>query len=52
MDCIRAFSNAYTDRDNDNIRLYRIERKDDDFKVISYDHNVLRSSLESDWEVR
>lgn len=52
MDCIRALSNAYTDRDNDKIRLYRVERNDDDFKVISYDHNVLRASLESDWEVR
>ncbi len=39
-------------KDNDDVRLYRIERKDDDFKVVRYDHNVLEASLDREWEVR
>jgi hypothetical protein len=40
------------EKDNDEIRLYRVERKDDDFKIVSYDHKTLEASLDSDWEVR
>jgi AAA15 family ATPase/GTPase len=54
LECIKAFSSSYSrlEKDNDEIRLYRVERKDDDFKVVSYDHKTLEASLDSDWEVR
>lgn len=54
IECIKAFSSSYAKsvQNNDDIRLYRIERKDDDFKVVTYDHKTLEASLDSDWEVR
>ena len=53
MECIKAFSSSYSQIvQNNNVRLYRIERKDDDFKVVSYDLETLVASLDSDWEVR
>lgn len=54
LECVKAFSSIYSQlkKDNDEIRLYRVERKDDDFKVVSYDHKTLEASLDSDWEVR
>ena len=54
IECVKAFSSSYSrlDQNRDNIRLYRIERKDDEFKVVSYDHKILEASLDSDWEVR
>ncbi len=55
MECVKAFSSTYSrqvkSKDNE-IRLFRIERKDDDFKVVSYDHKTLEASLERNWEVR
>ena len=54
IECVRAFSSSYSplSRNIDDIRLYRIERKNDDFKVVSYDSKILEASLDSDWEVR
>jgi len=54
MECVRAFSHSYSQRfqNRDDIRLYRIEREYDDFKAVSYDHEILEASLDSDWEVR
>ena len=54
LECVKAFSSSYTQtgKNNDDVRLYRIERKDGDFRVVSYDHNVLEASLDSGWEVR
>jgi len=54
IECVKAFSSSYSRivRNNDDIRLYRIERKDDDYRVVGYDHNVLEASLDSGWEVR
>lgn len=54
IECIKAFSSSYAKivQNNDDIRLYRIERKDDDFKAVTYDHKTLEASLDSDWEVR
>ena len=53
-ECVKAFSSAYSNmgRKKDEIRLFRIERKDDDFGVVAYDNEILKASLESDWEVR
>jgi len=54
IECVKAFSHSYSQigKDNEYMRLYRIERKDSDFKVVSYDHSVLEASLDSGWEVR
>jgi len=54
LECVKAFSSSYSrlEKDNDEIRLYRVERKNDDFKIVSYDHKTLEASLDSDWEVR
>ncbi len=54
IECVKAFSSSYTQtgKNNDDVRLYRIERKDGDFRVVSYDHDVLEASLDSGWEVR
>ena len=51
IECVKAFSSS-SGKNNDDVRLYRIERKDGDFRVVSYDHNVLEASLDSGWEVR
>jgi AAA15 family ATPase/GTPase len=54
IECVRAFCSSYSQQvqNSDTIRLYRIERKEDDFKVVRYDHKTLEASLDSDWEVR
>lgn len=54
IECVKAFSASYSrlGKDNDRIRLYRVERKDDDVKKVSYDYKTLEASLDSDWEVR
>ena len=54
IECVKAFSSSYSQsaENSDNIRLYRIERTDDEFKVVCYEHKTLEASLDSDWEVR
>ncbi len=56
IECIKAFSSIYSDhnleQNNDNIRLFRIEKKNDIYKIVSYNNRILAASLESGWEVR
>jgi AAA15 family ATPase/GTPase len=54
IECVKAFSSSYSrlEKNNDEIRLYRVERKADDCKIVPYDHKTLEASLDSDWEVR
>lgn len=55
MECIRAFSDSHSrskSNDDDDIRLFRIEKRKDESHVVSYDHKILQASLESDWEMR
>jgi AAA15 family ATPase/GTPase len=56
LECINAFSSSYANsklsEGNDKIRLFRLERRDDDISVISYNDKILAASLDSDWEVR
>lgn len=53
-ECVKAFRNMYASQliKEDNLRIYRIEKKNDQFKSIKYDHDQLSSSLDSNWEVR
>lgn len=56
LECINEFSSSYADSrfssDDDQIRLFRLERNVDDFSVISYNDKILAASLVSGWEVR
>ncbi|MBC8183593.1 AAA family ATPase [candidate division KSB1 bacterium] len=54
LECVMAYEKSYSQiqTKNDDIRLYRIERKKDTFKVITYKDEKLKASLESGWEVR
>jgi AAA15 family ATPase/GTPase len=52
-ECIRAFSSALTKLDGkDDARLFRIEKEEEKFRVITYDAEILEATIESDWEVR
>lgn len=52
-ECIRAFSNSVdTMLFEPEARLFRLERKAEDFKVVEYSKENLAESLESNWEVR
>ena len=54
LECIKAFSSACTNQSPKevDIKLYRIEKRDDDIKAIDYDEEVLAASLDSGWEMR
>ncbi len=52
-ECIRAFNAcAESTLFESEVKLYRIERKDEKFRAVDYTKNMLAESLESDWEVR
>ncbi|MCK5177461.1 MAG: AAA family ATPase [Candidatus Aenigmarchaeota archaeon] len=54
IECINAFCSSYSKIKNseDDIRLYRIERKNNNLKAVNYNHKVLKASLEKEWEIR
>jgi AAA15 family ATPase/GTPase len=53
---IKALSSSHSKiwqkQNVDNLRLYRIERKNGGFKVLTYNSKMLAESLDSKWEVR
>ncbi|MFC2155569.1 ATP/GTP-binding protein [Acidobacteriota bacterium] len=51
---IRAYSSAYEKlpEKNDDLRLFRIEKENEKLDLISINHEVLKTSLENDLEVR
>lgn len=51
---IKAYSNAYEkfSAQEDNMRLYRMEKEDDRMQLVEFNHQLLKSSLESGWEIR
>ena len=54
IECVKAFCSFYSkfEKTKDEIRLYRIERKGDEHRVITYDNQLLETALDSEWEVR
>jgi len=51
---VRSFSTAYEkskDR-NDRLRLFRLEKEKDRMRIIDFNDEMLKTSLESNWEVR
>lgn len=52
-ECIRAFSNSVdTTLFGSEAKLFRIERKDEKFRAVEYSKELLKESVESNWEVR
>jgi energy-coupling factor transporter ATP-binding protein EcfA2 len=52
-ECIKAFSNSVdTTLFGSEAKLFRIERKDEVFRVVEYTKDILAESLDSKWEVR
>jgi len=54
QECVKAFAACASEFEQrkDMARLFRIDRKDDAFKITKYNDKELLSSLESGWEVR
>ncbi len=52
-ECIKAFNNSINATlFGSETKMFRIERKDKDFRVVEYSKDILSESLESNWEVR
>ncbi len=51
---IKAFSAAYEklDHKDDQLRLFRIEKEKDKIRLIDFNNEILKTSIESYWEVR
>jgi len=55
FDCVQAFHNSYVKRnlEDDKLRLYRIERNDNDnYLVTKYNQKELNVYIENEWEIR
>ena len=53
IECVKAFNNsADTTLFGSEAKLFRIERKDEKFRVVEYTKELLAESLESNWEIR
>jgi len=53
IECVKAFNNsADTNLFGSEAKLFRIERKDEKFRVVEYTKEILAESLESNWEIR
>ncbi|MCK4260311.1 MAG: AAA family ATPase [Halanaerobiales bacterium] len=54
IECIRALNSSYSKQieEDDEIRLYRVEKRKDILNVVDYDSEILGASLDSGWEVR
>jgi AAA15 family ATPase/GTPase len=52
-ECIKAFSNSVdATLFESEAKLFRIERKDENFRAVQYTKELLTESLESNWEIR
>lgn len=51
-ECVAAAHAAAVDRGKYELSLHRLERRDTEISVISYDHEAIESSLSSEFEVR
>ncbi len=52
-ECIRAFCNSVDmSLFGSETKLFRIERKDENFRAVEYNKEVLAESLDSNWEIR
>jgi hypothetical protein len=51
-ECILAAHEAFSNNGPYDLRLYRLERVDEDIKAVAYDQESLEVSLEEHWEIR
>ena len=51
-ECVKAAQNAFAESGDDEFRLHRLERRDDDIVAITYDQEQLETSIEFNFEVR
>jgi AAA15 family ATPase/GTPase len=52
QECIAALSSVYSENQDDNIRLYRIEKGKDSHKAFKYSAKMIAAGMESNYEVR
>ena len=55
LECVRTFSNIFNQEvlPTDTSRLFRIEKsQSDEFKAFKYNAEVLKASVDNNWEVR
>jgi AAA15 family ATPase/GTPase len=52
QECIAALSSVYSKDQDDNIRLYRIEKKENSHQVFKYSPEMIAAGMESNYEVR
>ncbi|WP_052567067.1 AAA family ATPase [Candidatus Magnetobacterium casense] len=54
MECIQALADSYSSKntEDDEIRMYRIERNNGMFDIIDYSNDLIMTSLDSNWEMR
>jgi AAA15 family ATPase/GTPase len=52
QECIAALSSVYSKNQDDNIRLYRIEKTENSHKVFKYSPEMITAGMESNYEVR
>lgn len=55
LECVKTFSNVFNQEvlPTDSSRLYRIEKSSsDEFKSFKYNAEILKASVDSNWEVR
>jgi len=54
IECVRALSESHAklEKGKDNIRLFRMERKNGITNPIKYDYKLLEASIDSGWEIR
>ena len=51
-ECVKAAQNAFVESGEEEFRLHRLERRDDDIVAITYDQEQLATSIEFNFEVR
>jgi AAA15 family ATPase/GTPase len=53
IDCVEAYSSVFNEcLKDDDMRLFRVESRDDVHSVTEYDNESLRISIDEDWEMR
>jgi len=52
LECIRASHQALQESNDYALKYYRLERKEDNFRAVSYDHETMMTSIDMDFEMR
>jgi len=53
LDCLKAYISSFSKfKKEDELRVFRIERKGEEFKVTKFDYKDVKIALESEWDIR